>query len=249
MSDGTPAAPVAAPAAAPAPTPAPAAAISTPAVASTSQIADKLYPPASTEPEAKTADQKSVADVPEAGKPAATLLEGEKPPVAAEPPKPVEYVDFKFPEAFSPDVDLLASVKDEAGKAGISQETLQALIDKVAPKWAEQVAAPQRAWQELQTQWAEQATNDPVYGGQKFAESKTYASRAFDEFIGPIGTPARDSWNTFLTMTGAGNHPEMFRVFAKIGAELASEGTVVAGAAPVKAANRKTAAEVLYPPR
>ena len=245
MSDGTPAAPVAAPAAAPAPTPAPSAAISTPAVASTSPIADKLYPPAST----PSKDVSAQESAPEPEKPAATLLEGEKPPVAPEPPKPVEYVDFKFPEAFSPDADLMASVKDEAGKAGISQEALQALIDKVAPKWAEQVAAPQRAWQELQTQWAEQATNDPVYGGQKFAESKTYASRAFDEFIGPIGTPARDSWNTFLTMTGAGNHPEMFRVFAKIGAELASEGTVVAGAAPVKAANRKTAAEVLYPPR
>lgn len=71
--------------------------------------------------------------------------------------------------------------------------------------------------------WAEASRTDPEFGGAQFDANLAVAKKGYDIF-------ATDELKGILEQTGYGNHPEVLRLFHKIG-KLIGEDKVVGGGA------------------
>ena len=71
--------------------------------------------------------------------------------------------------------------------------------------------------------WAEASRTDPEFGGAQFDANLAVAKRGYNMF-------ASDGLKSLLEQTGYGNHPEVLRVFHKIG-KLLNEDNIVGGGA------------------
>lgn len=71
--------------------------------------------------------------------------------------------------------------------------------------------------------WAEASRNDPELGGAQFDANLAVAKRGCNMF-------ASDELKSILEQTGYGNHPEVLRLFHKIG-KLTGEDNIVGGGA------------------
>lgn len=111
-----------------------------------------------------------------------------------------------------------ASFADVAKELGLSQEKAQNVINKMAP--AIQSAQEQQLAQ-ISREWASQSIHDTEFGGTKFMENMGIAKQALNQF----GSPALME---ILDRAGLGNHPEIIRVFWKVGKSI-SPDTVISG--------------------
>jgi hypothetical protein len=165
----------------------------------------------------------------------------------AEPPKAAvpEAYELTPPEGFDKlDEKAVAAATPVFKELGLSNEQAQKLIP-VAGEFAKSIVE-QRDQQLLGTvmeqraSWLEDARKDPEIGGQNWDKSLQDAARFMDHMGFPKGSPLRG----FLNDSGAGNHPELIRLFAKAGKLIAEDG-VVRGDADV-AVKPKTDAELFY---
>lgn len=159
-------------------------------------------------------------------------------PAAPEAPAevaPVEYKDMKLPEGIAADDPLVAIGAEELSKLGIPQDKAEALLATVAPKLAEQLAAPYKAWNTMQQEWQGKIKADPDFGGDKLNGTLVGIAKVIDQFGG-------NDLRQALVATGAGNNPTIFRAFAQIAAHF-TEGTPVSGAA----ASTRDALAAMYP--
>lgn len=157
----------------------------------------------------------------------------------------VTYQDFKLPDGVKVDDGLMGKAKDTFAKAGLSQEQAQAVIDLYAgdvhgaiKQAAEQ---PYQLWRDTQNQWIEQVHKDPELGGANLQQAKANAARAIDMLC--TTADERKALRAALTFTGATNHPDIVRFFARVGAKV-SEGSFVAGKGATPAP--KAPHEVMY---
>jgi hypothetical protein len=124
------------------------------------------------------------------------------------------------------DEAVLAEFKTLAKQHNLPQEAAQQVIDlqaKVAQKSAqivqEQIA---KHWEPVggtPDKWEAMAKADKEFGGDKFDENLAKAAEARDRF----GTPLLKE---VLNRTGAGNHPEVLRLFLRIGKAISEDGFV-----------------------
>ena len=144
-----------------------------------------------------------------------------------------ESYEFKAPEGkeFSPEV--LGAFSEAAKELDLSQEAAQAMLDKIAPAFAQRQA---EAIETARTQWATDSRSDKEFGGDKLDENLATAKKALDKF----GTP---ELRTLLNESGLGNHPEIIRAFYRAGKAI-SEDTFVGGKATAAGADD---ARSLYP--
>lgn len=84
-------------------------------------------------------------------------------------------------------------------------------------------------------QWLEDSTNDPEIGGEKLKLSAERAKRAIEAF----GTP---ELSEALDTTGYGNHPEVVKIFSKIGQLIEDDKIVMPG----KSGVARSQADILY---
>ena len=83
--------------------------------------------------------------------------------------------------------------------------------------------------------------NDPEFGGQKFTQSLRDAHRFINVFGG-------EKLKAALDATGAGNHPEIFKAFARAGRILGEDQLVTgAGTAAARGGTFADLANTLYP--
>jgi hypothetical protein len=139
---------------------------------------------------------------------------------------PEKYEDFKLPEGVTVPDDVKNEYLGLFKEVGLSQEAAQKLVDF-------QIKADQKAAQALTSQW--EATHsgwikaietDKDIGGDKLKESKAFAAAALaSDFATPELKEA-------LNLTGAGNNPEVFKFFVKVGKAMADDKLVVSGKAP-----------------
>jgi len=134
-----------------------------------------------------------------------------------------ELYEFKTPKGL-PQGHLMQEAvldvyTDIARELDLSQEGAQKLLDKVLP------AIHQQGTEELRktrAEWVKQVNADKELGGDKASENLAVAKKALDRF----GSPAlRELLNGQL---GLGDHPEVIRLFFKIGKAI-SEDRFVAG--------------------
>lgn len=167
--------------------------------------------------------------------------EGGKPPAGdggAGGDKGAVIYEFKFADG--------AVVPDEAKTAAEAFAKQHNLPPEAAADLSKLMSDSSLAWpakhqEELQTLftgWANEAKADPEIGGEHFEANVALANKA-------VGMFGNEKFTKLLADTGLGLHPEMVRVFHKIG-KLISEDSV-AGAINGLEHAQKSAAQIMYP--
>lgn len=144
-----------------------------------------------------------------------TKQEGDdKKPVSAAPEK-YEFTAGKDQEL---DTAAIAAFEPIARELGLSNEQAQKIVDVYGSTIMPQLVKQQAdEWQKQITGWAETVKADK--DGLGSDESIGHAQKALDQF----GSPELKS---YLVETGLGNHPELVRVFSKIGKAMSEDGFV-----------------------
>jgi hypothetical protein len=185
------------------------------------------------------ADPAPAATETEAGATPAAEPGNEEPEAEAPTGAPEAYETFTLPEGVEIDEATLGEATEMFKDIGLPQDKAQKLVDFYTGKLAAAAEAPQKLWEATQTEWQGQVRSDPEIGGAKLDAAIATAAKAIDKFGGPA---LRDA----LDITGAGNHPEVVRFFARVGATL-SEAEFVTGSPKGSAAAKPSAATVLFP--
>ena len=126
-----------------------------------------------------------------------------------------QYEKFNLPEGFDYDDGKVSEFTTLARELNLSQEQAQKLVDLHVRHWLgfeEQTRAQAQ-------EWSKQAMEDPEFGGQKFTQSLRDAHRFINVFGG-------EKLKLALDATGAGNHPEIFKAFARAGRILGEDRLV-----------------------
>jgi len=138
--------------------------------------------------------------------------------VKADAPKgaPEKY-EFKAPEGWNFDNEVITSFSDIAKELNLSQESAQKILDKVGAKAAERQAQNLEA---IRQEWAQTSQADKEFGGDNIQSNLAVAKKALDTF----GTPELRS---LLNESGLGNHPELIRFFYRAGKAISEDQYVV----------------------
>ena len=145
---------------------------------------------------------------------------------------PENYEPFKFGENPAIDPSSIESFSSAAKEAGLSQDQAQKVLDSLAPS----VAAKLRGDLIAQaSQWLKASQADPEFGGASYEANKGIAVGAYQK----LATP---ELREILNNSGLCNHPEVIRLFYRIG-KMTSQDSGVTGA-PVP---RQKGLEALYP--
>lgn len=187
-------------------------------------IADKLYA------DTKPADAEKPAEV--QAEPAAADAQGDSKPAESNESKPdaTEPAD-KVPEKYTFEVDEASHITDAqlekiaqyAKEQGLSQEDAQKLVDMQVETMNGQVAEQQEQFKQMTNEWKAKASQDKEIGGTEFNRNVELAKRVVDKF-------ASDDFKKALNDTGFGNHPELLRVFVRIGQAFGEDRLVLQGA-------------------
>ena len=121
-----------------------------------------------------------------------------------------------LPEGMELDQGLLDAIGPVASELKLSNGHFQMLVDKFIEANAAGASQRQQDWAKTVSDWGEQAQNDPDMGGAKWEGTKTAALSVITRF----GTP---ELKTYLEASGAGNHPEVIRLMAKVGAMIGED--------------------------
>ena len=134
-------------------------------------------------------------------------------------------------------VDEATPVFKELGLGNEQANKIAALVPKVQERIVQQQNDQFAA---IRADWAKRAEADEEIGGKNWKSTQALAARALDAF----GAEKGSEFRALLDETGLGNHPEMIRMFKKIGEAVGEDGVFPRGdAKPAK----KSREEELYP--
>lgn len=153
--------------------------------------------------------------------------------------KKVDYGDINLPqdlpEGMAIDTQLFDSVKEIGTKYNIPKEAMQEMVDGYAKRIADADTALQNQWAEVERGWKDTAKTDKEIGGDKFDTNVEKAKRAVSTF----GTP---ELKEALEQSRMGNHPEIIRIFARIGEKISEGGNFDRGSG----SGERTRSDVLF---
>lgn len=145
--------------------------------------------------------------------------------------------DLKMPEGVEVDAELLAAVGPEFKDLGLTQAQAQKLTDKFIEVQSARMGKQKEAWGKTLSDWVDTAKADKEIGGAKWNETVSSATRA----VNTLGTP---ELKEYFEASGGGNHPELIRFMAKVGAMI-KEDNPASGNSPGKV--KADTATILYP--
>lgn len=155
---------------------------------------------------------------------------------------PETYADYKLPEGVEIGTEDLAKVNATFKELGLTQVQAQKLIDLQSSLQVAQTSAQaeslKQAFDKQASDWAAEAKADPEIGGDKFDATVTTAQKAMQQF----GTP---ELREFLNKSGIGNHPQLIKLFNKIGNAISEDKVVISGSDATESAP-KTAAQAMF---
>lgn len=146
--------------------------------------------------------------------------------------------NLQMPEGVELDQTLLDEVAPQFRELGLTTKQAQALTDKFIAAQTKRAEAQADTWAQTITGWVDQAKADPEMGGAKWDSTVKTASGV----VGKFGSP---ELKEYLNASGAGNHPEMIRFMAKVGAVISEDNPAISEN-PGKTVARDSAA-ILYP--
>ena len=141
-----------------------------------------------------------------------TPAEAPKAADATQPAAPT-YGEFDLPEGLTLEPAKMASFTEVLGKARVPQEMGQELLNlhtAALQEYALHTATQQhRTFADTRSEWREQIKSDERMGGAAFQTTQAAVARMRDMFV---PSTDRDSFNEFLRVTGAGDHPAFWRL-------------------------------------
>jgi hypothetical protein len=146
---------------------------------------------------------------------------------------PEEYV-FTPPDGIEIDEEQIEQFGEYAYGLGLSQDQFQKLIDFEIERSQKAQSQMAEAYSERVSSWAEATKADKELGGEALSEHLGLAKRAMDAFASPelaklIDTPSPENPDGL----GLGNHPEVIRLFYRVGKAI-SESDLVTGDSKVE---------------
>jgi len=146
---------------------------------------------------------------------------------------PEEYV-FTPPDGIEIDEEQIEAFGEYAHGLGLSQDQFQKLIDFEIERSQKAQSQMADAYTERVSSWAEATKADKELGGEALNEHLGLAKRAMDAFASPelaklIDTPSAENPDGL----GLGNHPEVIRLFYRVGKAI-SESDLVTGDSKVE---------------
>lgn len=123
---------------------------------------------------------------------------------------------MKFPEGVQVDKAAVETFTKLAGELKLDSAGAQKVVDLYAGLQTQAQQAAEAQFAAADKAWAETLKKDPDVGGEKYAASVEQARRAVHKFGGPELAKAIDAM-------GLGNHPALFKAFAKVGAAMAED--------------------------
>lgn len=151
---------------------------------------------------------------------------------------PESYEQFTVPDGMVLNEAALEAFTPLAKEHNLNQADAQKFVDMYSQIKQQEAQAQSDQWAEAEGKWTTDRENDKEYGGEKYQENLGIAKRTLDKF----GSPALTS---FLEQSRAGNHPEVVRLFYRIGKELGEDG--VTNTNNSGGDGEKSPAQVLYP--
>ncbi|MCM5682510.1 hypothetical protein M8A51_23520 [Schlegelella sp. S2-27] len=149
------------------------------------------------------------------------------------PAAPEKY-ELKAPEGF--DASRLEQITSFAKELGLTNEAAQKLLDREAKSDTDRHEAAQQQLQQLRTRWVDDVKADKELGGEHFDVTVKQAQKAITKY----GT---DEFKKALNESGYGNHPEVVRVFARIGKAMAEDKFETNGS---DASGKKSVEDLFY---
>lgn len=139
---------------------------------------------------------------------------------------PVALSDLAIPDGISleadgkplPEAETFLSLINEHKVPKAAADAILALYPKLLEQTAGQYAAQ---WEATQNDWQEKLRAEPEFGGAKLQTSLSAAAKILDKYG---DADVREA----LAITGAGNHPAIFRFLSKIARDL-NEAPPVSG--------------------
>jgi len=128
--------------------------------------------------------------------------------------------DLKLKEDSPLKQEDLDQLFDEATQLGLNKDQAQAFVKAKEDAYSQFKTDADVQFSQIKEGWFDEAANDPEIGGDKLAENSEYSKRALTHY----GTEDFKSW---LIDTGFGNHPEVVRMFSKIGRDMSDDKRIV----------------------
>lgn len=166
-------------------------------------------------------------------------VEPEKETKPASEQKPVvpEKYDLKLPKDSPMNAAQVEKLSSYAKEKGLSNEQAQSLLDRESEAVSGYASEQAEKQSQFMASLAEQAKNDKEIGGESFKKNVELASRVVTRF----GTP---EFKKELDRSGLGNHPELIRVFKRVGEAMSEDQLIIPGA---QSHGKKSTASILYP--
>ena len=162
-----------------------------------------------------------------------TTAEAEAAPQGA----PEQYADFQLPEGVTLSAEQVGEVQALAKEFNLPQDKAQKLVETMLKQGQSAEAAMQARFDQGRKDWETATRNDKEIGGDKLDDSLATAKKALETF----GT---QELRAILDASGLGNHPEVVRAFARVGAAISEDRLVTGGTATSNPASRP--ADVMY---
>lgn len=168
---------------------------------------------------------------------AAAKVEHDKTKPPAKDAADVVPADGKYtlamPEGVEVDQELVDALGPEFKELGLTGKQAQKLADKFIEMQTGRAKKQGETWGATVSGWVDTAKADKEIGGDKWDGTVKTATRA----VNTLGTPALKE---YLEATGGGNHPELIRFMAKVGAMIKEDnpaGGDGGGSKPAEAAH------------
>jgi hypothetical protein len=162
--------------------------------------------------------------------------EGEKPEKQKDEPNDVKY-DLKLPETPLIESGRIEEIVSFAKENKLSNDAAQEMLERENSAVIEFHNKQLQEYEKTKQRWLEESAADPEIGGEALKANAARAKLAFDKF----GSPA---FKELLTKTGYGDHPEIVRVFSRVGKLLEDDKAVRPGAA---SGSKVSEEELFYP--
>lgn len=130
---------------------------------------------------------------------------------------------LKMPDGIELDAELAAALGPEFQALNLTNGQAQKLVDKYIETQTARAAKQSEGWSKTVTKWVDDAKADKDMGGDKWDGTTMAAQRA----VNALGTPALKD---YLEASGGGNHPELIRFMAKVGAMIKEDSPAIGGA-------------------
>lgn len=179
---------------------------------------DQVEPTEPTEPKADEPTEPK-ADEPKADEPKAEEPKVDEPEANPLHGAPESYDDLSIPkglpDGFELDSQVVGQLYEVARDLNLSQDGVQALVDKVWPAMQERTTAMET---EVHNRWVEEVKNDPDIGGSNLEENLATAKLAIEAY--------GDDGLKELLNGPLGSHPGIARFLVKVGRTVAEDKLV-----------------------